>query len=68
MRITKHALERMKERSIKVGDIACVLRYGNKLVNKWDEKKLTFVDYTANLYVVTDDKLTTVITVFRKEV
>ena len=67
MRVTKHAVERIKERNIKPADVAYVLEHGKRMVNRHDNNKYTFVNYEMNLYVVTDKAMTAVITVFRKE-
>lgn len=67
MRVTTHAQERMLERNIRALDVAHVLRYGSKYVNRHDPSKYTFIDTSLNVYVVTDKAMSTVITVFRKE-
>ena len=67
MRIAKHARERMNERNITIQQVATVLQYGKRLVNRHDNNKYTFIDNQLNVYVVTDKALTTVITVFKKE-
>jgi len=67
MRVTKHAQERMSERGIRALDVAHVLRYGSKYVNRHDPSKYTFIDTSLNVYVVTDKSMSTVVTVFRKE-
>ena len=68
MRITKHAKERMLERSITVSEVAHVLQHGVKLVNRHDSNKFTFVANDINVYAVVDKEMTALITVFRKEV
>ena len=67
MRVSRHAKERMMERSITVQQVATVLRYGHRMVNRHDANKLTFVDNQLNVYVVTDKEMSCVITVFKKE-
>lgn len=66
MRVTAHAQERMAERNIRALDVAHVLRYGKKYVNKHDSNKWTFIDTSLNVYVVTDKAMKTIVTVFQK--
>ena len=67
MRITKHAMERIKERQITNADLVECLKHGKKYENKWDANKWTFVHTGINLYIVTDKDMTVVISAFRKE-
>ena len=67
MNVSRHAKERMAERNITIQDVATVLQFGKRLVNRHDDTKYTFIDNTLNVYVVTDKALTCVITVFKKE-
>ena len=64
MRITKHASLRMKERNITVPMIREVIGKGIRMVNKTDSSKFTFKHKQEQLYVVTDQQMTTLITVF----
>ena len=68
MRITKHASMRMQDRRISIPMIKEVISKGIRMVNKTDSSKFTFKHRTEQLYVVTDKEMTTLITVFWKEV
>ena len=67
MRITKHAMERIKERNVTQAELVATIRDGKYMVNKWDANKLTVVNNEVNLYVVMSKSKDTIITVFRKE-
>ena len=64
MKITKHAQERIEERNVDINDLAAVLKDGIKMVNKHDSSKWTMKHQTKDLYIVLDQEMTTVITVF----
>ena len=68
MRITKHAMERIKERRVSNEELVATIRDGKYMVNKWDANKITVVNNEVNLYIVMSKSKDTIITVFRKEV
>ena len=68
MRITKHASMRMYKRNINIPMIKEVIGKGIRMVNKTDDSKFTFKHKHENLYAITDKSMTTLITVFRKEI
>ena len=67
MRITKHAQSRIKERNVSPNELMDCATKGIRMVNKWDENKITIKSTTSNLYMVVSKDTTVLITVFRKE-
>lgn len=67
MKVSKHAVKRMKERGIAPQEIVDVITKGHRMVNKHDSNKYTFVASEKQLYAVTDKAMTTLITVFWRE-
>lgn len=61
---TKHSLHQMSQRGITKNQVAKALANGVQMVNKWDSNKLTIIDNSQGLYVVTNHDATIVITVF----
>ena len=68
MKVSQHAIKRMNERSIDPKEIVDVIKNGVRMVNKHDPSKYTFVNTEKQLYAVCDKAMTTLITVFWKEV
>ena len=68
MKVSQHAIKRMNERGIAPQEIVDVITKGTRLVNKHDSNKWTFVNTDKQLYAVCDKAMTTLITVFWKEV
>lgn len=66
MHITKHAKVRLAQRGGSIQDIITTVQNGNKMINRTDPNKFTFIDNRTGLYVVTNSKVTVVITVFWK--
>jgi len=66
MRITKHAKVRLAQRGGSIQDIITTVQNGNKMINRTDPKKFTFIDNSTGMYVVTNSEVTVVITVFWK--
>lgn len=65
MRITKHALSRIRERNASVEDVVSAITTGKQMPNRTDpDNKLTIIDNKSGLYCVTDKGITTLITVF----
>jgi len=66
MHITTHAKSRLSQRGGTVQDIITTVQNGNKMINRTDPNKFTFIDNSTGMYVVTNSKVTVVITVFWK--
>ena len=67
MRMTKHAIDRIAQRSITKAQLIQCLTEGRCYENKWDADKWTFVHTGINLYIVTNKDKNVIISVFRKE-
>ena len=67
MRMTKHAIDRIAQRSITKAQLIQCLTEGKCYENKWDADKWTFVHTGINLYIVTNKDKNVIISVFRKE-
>ena len=69
MKVTKHAMARIKERKMTQEMLVACLRDGKRLVNKWDANKKTIVLNNYNgvdVYMVTDQDEKFLITVWVK--
>lgn len=66
MHITTHAKSRLSQRGGTVQEIINTVDNGVKMINRTDPKKFTFIDNSTGMYVVTNSKVTVVITVFWK--
>ena len=67
MKVSKHAIERIKERNITTAELTTTLRYGKRLVNRTDPSKTTIVlNGKRDVYMVVDKEETILITAFVK--
>ena len=68
MKVTKHAMDRFTQRNVTAQEAVECVRDGIRMVNRHNPERFTFKHKTANLFIVTDKAMTTVITMFRKEI
>ena len=64
MKVSKHAIARINERSIDPKVIVDVIKNGIKMVNKHDNTKWTFKHKTMDIYAVTTQDMGVLVTVF----